>query len=215
MPDTSGSPCAPSFDLTATSPSPLPPPPHHSHKMSAYLRNLFGGQGQSSKAQGESRSRSRQAPAVAYNYKSSRSATPESSPSRSAGVKRSHSATRSHAPSPLRDVTNEEAQRPTLQRSSTSRSHSKGKSSNAQYNGPGTGKFHPDKVRLFVNIVPRPALPNTFPKRAIYVYPHQLTHWLLCISPPWDSLCRFRPTTFPICVSLSHTKDAVTPCSKE
>jgi len=122
--------------------------------MSTYLRNLFGGQGQSSKAQGESRSRSRQAPAVAYNYKSSRSATPESSPSRSAGVKRSHSATRSHAPSPLRDVTNEEAQRPTLQRSSTSRSHSKGKSSNAQYNGPGTGKFHPDKVRLFVNIVP-------------------------------------------------------------
>lgn len=145
----SGSPCVLSFDLTATSPSP-PPPLHHSHKMSSYLRNLFGGQGQSSKAQGESRSRSRPPPAVAYSHKSSKLATSESTP-RSAGVKRSHSATRSHVPSPLRDVTNEGSQRPTLQRSNTSRSHSKSKPSNSHYNGPGTGELYPDFVRPCVD----------------------------------------------------------------
>lgn len=120
-------------------------PPHHSHRMTSYLRNLFGGQGQSSRSQSESRSRSRTASAGAHTHKSkpSESATP-----RSAGVKRSYSATRSHVPSPLRDVTNEDSIHG-LHRSNTSRLHSKSKSassthsrpSNAQYSGPGTGKF--------------------------------------------------------------------------
>ena len=183
--------------------------------MSSYLRNLFGGQGQSSKSHGEPRSRSRP-PAVTYNYKSSKPATSDSIPPRAAGVKRSHSATRSHVPSPLRDVTNE-GSHPALQRSNTSRSHSKSKNaSSSQYSGPGAGELYPDFVRPYVYIVPRPTLPNSVSKRTIYAYPNQLAHWLLCLSSSWDPFCRLPATTFPFCISLSHIKeDAVTPCSKE
>ena len=143
--DTYFSPRIPSLDLNAS------PTSHHSHNMTSYLRNLFGGQNQSSKSHGESRSRSRQAPAVAYNHKHSKSATWEATPSRS-GVKRSHSATRSQTPSPLRDVLNEGPQRSAMRRSSSSRPHSKSRSassnpSKSQYSGPGTGEFHPGLLR--------------------------------------------------------------------
>lgn len=122
-------------------------PPHRSRIMTSYLRKVFGGPSQPPKSQGESRSRSRP-PAVTPSSKSAKS---ESTP-RSGGVKRSHSAIRSHPPSPLRDATNEESLRPPLQRSSSSRSRSKSRSASAsshyqpqtsQYSGPGTGKFHP------------------------------------------------------------------------
>jgi hypothetical protein len=141
---------------------------NHSHKMTSVLRNWFGGQGQSSKPHTESRSRSRQAPAVDYSRKSSKPATSNSAPSRS-GVKRSYSATRSHVPSPLRDVVNEQSQRPPIQRSSSSRSYSKSGSSshspsNPQYSGPGTGQFHPHFLRPCIDVTPRPPLPDSFPK---------------------------------------------------
>ena len=122
--------------------------------MPSYLRTLFGGQNQPSKSRGESPSRSRPAPAVAYEYKPLKSGTSEPTPSRSGRVKRSHSTTRSHVPSPLRDATNDGSQRPALQRSSTSRSRSESRSTSSspqqspssqssQYSGPGAGEFHP------------------------------------------------------------------------
>ena len=111
--------------------------------MTSYIRNLFGGPNQTSKSHGESRSRSRPAPAVAYTYKPAKSGTSEPTPSR---PRRSRSTTRSHAPSPLRDVSNEPSQRPALQRSSSSRSYSKStstsSSSHSQYSGPGTGECY-------------------------------------------------------------------------
>jgi len=189
--------------------------------MTSYLRGLFGGQSQPTKPHSESRSRSR--PTTAASYKSPKPTTSESAPPRSAGIKRSYSATRSHVPSPLRVVTNERSPRPAVQRSNTSRSHSKSKSAssshhqppNAQYSGPGTGEFHPDFARAFVHIVSRPTLPDPFPKRTVYVYPHQLTHRFLCISSPCDPLRGLLAATFPFSVSLSHIKDAVTSCFKE
>jgi len=130
-------------------------PPPYSHEMPSILRNLFGSQNQNQsqsqppKSRGVSPSRPRPAPAVA-DYKPPKSGPSEPTPSRSGRVKRSHSTTRSHVPSPLRDVTNDGSQRPALQRSSTSRSRSESRSTSSsshqsptsQYSGPGAGEFH-------------------------------------------------------------------------
>ena len=183
--------------------------------MTSYLRNLFGGQSQPSKSHSESRSRprSRPAPAVAYPHKSSRSASSDPTPARS-GVKRTYSATRSYVPSPLRDVANEQPQRPVMQRSSSSRSYSKNRSpssspSNSQYSGPGTGTFTPHFPRSSVNIISQVHITRFFP---------QMNR--ICIPRPVPGLAPLLPFTpglplWPTCSHspvLRHTPTHLTRC---